>query len=38
MLLSKWENSLAEGLRLALSALVKHPQDIDAPISGRLKI
>lgn len=28
----------AEGLRLALSALVKHPQDIDAPISGRLQI
>lgn len=28
----------AAGLRLALSALVKHPQDIDDAISGRLQI
>ncbi|MBG6164779.1 pyroglutamyl-peptidase [Labrenzia sp. EL_195] len=28
----------AAGLRLALSALVKHPQDIDDEISGRLQI
>lgn len=28
----------AAGLRLALSALVKHPQDIDDAVSGRLQI
>jgi len=28
----------AEGLRLALRALVIHPQDLDIPVSGRLQI
>ncbi len=28
----------AEGLRLALAALVSHPRDLDIPISGRLQI
>ncbi|CTQ51938.1 Pyrrolidone-carboxylate peptidase [Roseibium album] len=28
----------SEGIRLALKALIRHPQDIDSPISGRLQI
>jgi len=31
-------DTAARGLRLALETLVSHPQDIDAPVSGRLQI